>query len=362
MWVWYVRLISREVSTMVRRGSLRRGVSAVVALVLLAGLTTAGIAQPKLRVVGIAMPTTPPNLVHIPVWVAQETGIFAKYGLEAKIFTFEGGPAALRALIGGRGEVHIAAPGIPPFVAATAGGAELKAIATYAMKHPVAMVVQPDIRRCQDLRGKKVGTPGGVGAYIEVMTKGLLQSCGLTPKDVTYVNLATAARVPALVSGQLDAIVMHVDQVFEAIKEKPSLRLLAQLSDVLPKGWYAAYVTTGDLIRDEPKFLESVVAALVEANRFIYLNRDRTIEIGVKYTKFDKEIVAKTYDELARIGVWPVNEGLHRELVEGGLETEVSLGTITADTKPSYDRVVQIAFVRAALTRLGRLTGDPRWH
>ncbi len=347
---------------MVCRGTLKRVATTAVVLLLLTGLGGPGSAQPKLRVVGIAMPTTPPNLVHIPVWIAQETGIFAKYGLEAKIFTFEGGPAALRALIGGRGEVHLAAPGIPPFIAAVGGGADLKAIATYAMKHPVAMVVQTEIQRCQDLRGKKVGTVGGVGAYAEVMAKGLLFTCGLTPRDVQYLNLASGARVPALVSGQIDAIVMHVDQIFEAIKEKPSLRILAQLSDVLPKGWYAAYVTTGDLIRSDPQLLESAVAALVEANRFIYQNRDRTIEIGVKYTKFDREIVAKTYDELARIGVWPVNEGIQKDLVEGGLETEVSLGTIPADSKPTYDRTVQLAFVRAVMTKLGRWTGDPRWH
>jgi len=339
-----------------------RGAAAVAVLLIVVGSSGTGFAQPKLQVVGIAMATTPPNLVHIPVWIAQDTGIFAKYGIEAKIFTFEGGPAALRALLGGRGEVQIAAPAIPPFVSAVAGGAELKAIGTYAMKHPVAMVVQSEIQRCQDLRGKKLGTPGGVGAYVEVMTRGILQSCGLTPRDVTYVTLATAARVPALVSGQVDGIVMHVDQVFQVIKEKPSLRILAQLSDVLPKGWYAAYVTTGDIMRSDPKMLQSVVTALVEANRYIYQNRERTIDIGVKYTKFDRSIVAKTYDVLARIGAWPVNEGITKELVEGGLETEVNLGTFPAAAKPTFERITQLAFVRAALTKLGRWTGDPRWH
>ncbi len=347
---------------MTRKGAFSCLVRGVVVALLIAGVVAPGGAQPKVRTLGIAMATTPPNLVHIPVWVALEAGIFAKYGLEVKIFTFEGGPSALRALIGGRGEVHIAAPAIPPFISALAGGADLKAVATYAMKHPVAMATQADIRRCQDLRGKKIGTPGGIGAYPEVMTKGLLLGCGLSPRDVQYINLATAARVPALVTGQVDAIVMHVDQVYEAIKEKPSLHILAHLGEVLPKGWYAAYVTTGDLIRTDPKLLEDAVAAFMEANRFIYQNRARTIEIGVKYTKFDKDIVAKTYDELARIGVWPVNEGLRKDLVEGGLETEVDLGTISAATKPTYDQTVQLAFVRAALTRLGRWTGDARWY
>ena len=339
-----------------------RSICVLAAVGLLAVTAGPGAAQPKLKPVGFAMPTTPPNLVHIPVWVAQDTGIFAKYGIEAKIFTFEGGPSALRALIGGGGQINVAAPGIPPFVAALAQGSELKAIGTYAVRHPVAMVAQAEIQRCEDLRGKKIGTPGGTGAYSEVMARGMLQSCGLTPRDVSYVNISTAARVPALATNQIDAIVLHVDQVYEAVKAKSSLHILGHMAQVLPRGWYAAYVTTGDQIRDDPKLLENVVMALVEANRFIYQNRDKTIDIGVKYTKFSRDIVEKTYDDLARIGIWPVNEGLTPDLVTAGIETEVALGTINATIKPTYEQAVQWGFLRAAITKLGRWTGDARWH
>ncbi len=334
----------------------------IVIAAVTAGFSGIGAAQPKLRVVGFAMPTTPPNLVHIPVWIAQDAGIFAKYGIEAKIFTFEGGPAALRALIGSGGEVKIAAPGVPPFVAAVAHGGDLRAIATYATKHPVGMVVQQEIKRCQDLRGKKIGTPGGAGAYAEVMARAVLQTCGLTPKDVQYLNISTGSRVPALVSGQADGFVSHIDQILEAVKVKPSLHILAYLSDVLPKGWYAAYVTTGDLMRGDPKLLQDAVTALVEANRFIYQNRERTIEIGVKYTKFDRDIVSRTYDILVARGIWPVNEGLQKAVVEAGLDTEAQIGTITPDIKPTYAQVVQLGFITAAMTKLGRWTGDPRWQ
>lgn len=336
--------------------------SGIAVVAIIAGLGGGATGQQKPRVLGLAMPTTPPNLVHIPPWVAQETGIFARYGIEAKIFTFEGGPSALRALIGGGGEVQIAAPGVPPFIAAVARGGDFRAIATYATKHPVAMVVQQEIKRCQDLRGKKIGTPGGAGAYAEVMARAVLQTCGLAPQDVQYLNISTGSRVPALVTGQADAFVLHIDQVYEAVKVKPSLHTLAYLSDVLPKGWYAAYVTTGDVMRGNGKLLQDVVSALVEANRFIYRNRDRTIEIGIKYTKFDRDIVARTYDELAKRGVWPVNEGLHKDLIEAGIDTEARIGTITPDIKPTYEQVVQLGFITAAMTKLGRWTGDPRWQ
>jgi len=42
----------------------------------------------------------------------------------------------MRALIGGGGQITVAAPGIPPFVSALAQGVELKATSTYAVWAP----------------------------------------------------------------------------------------------------------------------------------------------------------------------------------------------------------------------------------
>lgn len=230
------------------------------------------------------------------------------------------------------------------------------------MKHAAAMVVQDDIKGCQDLRGRKIGTPGGVGGYLEVMARAVLQYCGLTPRDVQYVSVATGARIAVLSTRQIDGIVLLFDQLNEVIKQKRSLHVLARLADVIPQGWYSAFVTTGGVIRSDPGLLEDVVISLVEADRFIYQNREKTVEIAVKYTKFDRDVVEQTYDQLAALGVWPVNEGLRRNLVEAGLESEVRVGTITEDIKPTYAQAVQLGFLNAAMTRLGRWAGDPRWY
>jgi hypothetical protein len=57
----------------------------------------------------------------------------------------------------------------------------------------------------------------------------------------------------------------------------------------------------------------------------------------------------------------PVNEGLQKNVVEAGLDEEARVGT-TPDIKPSYDQVVQLGFITAAMTKLGRWTGDPPWQ
>lgn len=345
---------------MQKRGIVWMGAVMLVA-VLVAALAPGTSAQAR-KTLTLVMPTTPPNLIHIPPWVALDEGLFAKYGIDVRILTVESGAVAMRSLVGGQGSVQLAAPGVPPFLALAAQGGDVKAVATYSMRHPVAMVVQPNIRSCQDLRGKKIGTPGGVGAYTEVMVRAVLQSCGLTPRDVQYINIATGARVPALLTGQIDAMPLHVDQVYDITKQKPSMRILVYLADLLPKGWYAAYVTLGDVVRTDAALLGNAVMALVEANRFIYDNPEETLDIAVKYTKVDRDILRRAYNDYVRRGMWPVNEGLHRDLVEDGLDTEVRVGNIPASNTLRYEDLVQISFLRAAMTKLGRWTGDPRWY
>jgi len=72
--------------------------------------------------------------------------------------------------------------------------------------------------------------------------------------------------------------------------------------------------------------------------------------------------VAQTYDILANAGAWPVNDGLPKDMVEWTVNKQVELGTIKADDKPSYEKLVDVSIVQAALAKAGgRLKGDKRW-
>jgi hypothetical protein len=57
-----------------------------------------------------------------------------------------------------------------------------------------------------------------------------------------------------------------------------------------------------------------------------------------------------------------VNEGLPKDMVEWTVNKQVELGTIKADDKPSYEKLVDVSIVQAALAKAGgRLKGDKRW-
>jgi NitT/TauT family transport system substrate-binding protein len=315
-------------------------------------------AQTKRKVV-FGVPVTPPNVVHIPPYVAKEMGFFAESNIEPEFVNFEGGTQTLRGSVSGG--LDITGTSSDPAIIAAARGAGTKVLGTYSHKLSQSMAVQGDIKSCKDLKGKRIGIQE-VGAFNEVMSRAVLASCGLTQKDVQYVFISTKGRVAGLLANQIDTAILHVDQALVAIKKKPDLRILVNLWEPLPKWLYAAYIAPEKEIASNRQLYIDIMTALVKANRFMYRDKAKTVEIAAKYTQQDADVVGQTYDILANVGAWPVNDGLPKEMVEWTINKQVELGTIKAEEKPSYDKLIDASIIQAAVAKAGgRMTGDKRW-
>jgi NitT/TauT family transport system substrate-binding protein len=336
---------------------MRRLVISMVAVWL--SLATAGAgAQTKHKVV-FGVPVTPPNVVHIPPYVAKEMGFFAEQNIDVELITFEGGVQTLRGSVAGG--LDITGTSSDPAIVAAARGAGTKVLGTYSHKLSQSMLVQGDIKTCKDLKGRKVGIQE-VGAFNEVLSRAVLATCGLTPKDVQYVPVTTKGRVAALLTGQVDTGILHVDQAIIAKKKKPELNILVNLWEPLPKWLYAVYIAPEKQIKENRQLYIDLMSALIKANRFLYNNKPRAVEIAGKYTKQDPDAIAQTYDILASAGAWPVNGGVPKDMAEWSIDKQVELGSIKAQDKPSYEKFVELTIMDAALKKVGgRLTGDKRW-
>jgi ABC-type nitrate/sulfonate/bicarbonate transport system substrate-binding protein len=286
-------------------------------------------------------------------------GFFAENNIEVEFVTFEGGTQTLRGSVAGG--LDITGTSSDPAIIAAARGAGTKVLGTYSHRLSQSMLVQGDIKNCKDLKGRKVGIQE-VGAFNEVMSRAVLASCGLTPKDVQYIPVSTKGRVPGLLSGQIDTAILHVDQALVAKKKKSDLNILVNLWEPLPKWLYAAYIAPEKEIASNRQLYIDMMAALLKANRFIYNNKAKIVEIAAKHTQQDSDIVSQTYDILANAGAWPVNDGLPRDMVEWTINKQVELGSIKAEDKPSYEKLIDVSIVQAALAKVGgRLKGDKRW-
>src|ERR1051325_3029520 len=124
-------------------------------LVLLAvALATPVVAHAQTKIT-VGIPTSPPNIVHMPVIVAKELGLYKKAGLDVNIVSLGDGTKVYRALLAGNIEFGLT-PGAPTIIGRSHGAA-VKALSANLPKFEASMVVRAEIKTMEDLKGKRIG-------------------------------------------------------------------------------------------------------------------------------------------------------------------------------------------------------------
>ena len=306
--------------------------------------------------VTIAVPVTPPNVVHLTPYVADALGYFKDENLTVELIRFDGGVGSLRA--SASGAIDLAGTSSEPVLDAVANGADVKIVYSYAPNVDVSFAVGPNVKSMADLKGKTMGIQDA-GGFADVMTRIVLKKAGIDPKDVKFFTTTTAGRVQALATGQTDTAVLHIDQVKTAQKQTPTISVLANMWEVLTEYQYAVYVVPTQTLKDDPNTTECIIRALMRANRAMYdpANRDRIIQIGVDQTKEAKDVVSDTFDLLVKAKAWPQNEGVPQPNIEGTIKSERDFGKITKDLK--FADVVDLSVAKKVVEQLGRVKDFP---
>ncbi len=335
----------------------RMAVLLIVGLLVL-GHTDSLPAQAPMKKLILAMAVTPPNLVHIPPYLAKDLGYFREEGLDVEIISFEGGVGSLRVLLAGQVDLTLTS-GDPPIIA-RARGAQVRLIYSTSPRLEAVLTVQGDIKELKDLKGRKIGIQEPNG-FADILSRRALAKAGLKPADAQFISTSTAGRVPALVTGQVDTGVMHVEQAIRAIKRKSSLHNVMNFWEAFPDALYNVVVTSEKKLKEDPEAIAGFIKAVIKANRFMYRNKERTLDAAVEFTGYGREELDSAFDQLIKGRVWSVNDGLPAKMVQFNIENQVGIGNIPADKKPTYDEVVDLGPVTSALKVLGRWTDDPGW-
>ena len=328
---------------------IARSIAPLFAAALLAATGRAD-AQDKLIV---AMPTTPPNIVHMPVHIANELGLFKKYGLEIKVVELAGGVYTYRAMVAGSADVASASG--PFSIVGKAKGANTKMILANMPKLEASMVVNKDIKTMADLKGKRIGIqePGG---FADVLSRGVLRAAKVDPKDVHFVSIATED-VPALVAGQVDTAMLHVEQEIIAQQKIPSLHVIARMWEIQPDNLYNVMAVQDKTIKDKRDALKAYVKGHIEATRLIYTDRAKVVPIIIKYTKLPKDVVEKSLDLMVQKCIWDGNHGLGPKKVNATANLMERVGNIEKDKKPKYEDLVDMSFATESIKELGEYKG-----
>src|ERR1051325_10324046 len=121
-------------------------------------------AAPARLVIGYA--STTPRLM--PLWVARDQGFFAKYGIESEPVLLRSGATLVTGMASG--DIQIGRTAGAAVLSAGAAGHDLKMLATFSSRNSYDVVTRPNIKRPEDLRGKRlaINSVGG-GTWIGAM-------------------------------------------------------------------------------------------------------------------------------------------------------------------------------------------------
>jgi NitT/TauT family transport system substrate-binding protein len=253
-------------------------------------------AAEKIRVAFVS-----PTPVFAPVWVAKETGIFAKHGLDADVILLTGSPRLVQTLIAG--DVDFAVVGLTAVMRARMQGAELAVLATTTNVSVMKLLVgrQSGIRRIEDLKGKVMGV-SQYGSEADAFARIVVGKAGLKPdKDVAIIQMGGHPQVAAaLVAGKLETGVLGGLALLTA-KKSGAVVLAdgAKLNTVSMAGTLAVTRRTIQRSRDS---VMRFMRAFVEAFHYLKSNREGSIPILQKYMGgINTEQARFVYDEYVEL-------------------------------------------------------------
>jgi len=251
-------------------------------------LSTLALAADRIRVSGGGM--TP---LHGIIWVANQEGLFKKYGLEVEYLTMNSGTLGVQTLLSNESQFLFSTGALA--VTANVQGADLAMITGGFNLFAFKVVGRPDIKSIQDLRGKKISI-SQFGSATDFAVQASLGKFNLDPKQVTVIQLgASSNRLTALSNGSTDASLFTEPIATMAIK-KYKMNLLLDMAEAgMPYPQSCLMIKRSYLDANREKAI-NVVKAMIEGLYYAKRNRASTIQTIKKYIRADDEVYSIGYD------------------------------------------------------------------
>ena len=232
-----------------------------------------------------------------PLWLAQDKGLFTKYGLavELKYILSATGTQALFS-----GSIDIVNPATE-IVEAGLGGQRVAFIIGILNRAVLSVYSKAELRQLTDLRGKVMGVTLP-GSTTDLTAKILFQQAGMVPgKDVQVTHLQGMPDIiTALTQGRIDAGVVSAPTTLK-LRQAGFKELVDVAARNVPM-IHAGLATTKDFIKSNPEKVRRYVQAYIEGTKIARTDPETTKQIIGKYTKTDnKEDLDETYNTYAKV-------------------------------------------------------------
>jgi NitT/TauT family transport system substrate-binding protein len=243
-------------------------------------------------------------------WLAKEAKIYQKHGLDVELILVRGSGQTSAAILGG--SLFAAPVAVPQVMMANLGGADLVNIAHTVPGVQSKLLVKHDIKRPEDIRGKRIAT-SALGSLGDFLFKYIIRKNGIDPiREVTWLSIGTPAeRLQALATGRVDAADLSYPTDAQGLRMGYRVLWDARKEVVYPS---MSVVTRRKTLQEDRDTVMRMLKAHVEGIAFFKSNREFSIKVLSKYLRTnDQELLDGSYEIFSKdfISVpYPIMHGL----------------------------------------------------
>ena len=295
-----------------------------------------------LKPIRIGMPNR--GVPNLALPAAQRYGFFRKQGLDAELIVMRPS-TSLQTLVSGDLDFSTV---LASAARASVSGLPLRIVMTLNLGQDLSLVVRPEIRRVEDLKGKTLAI-SGVGELTDVGARIILKKYGLVPEADVKIRALFGnhpMRLSALQSGQIDGTLMTMP--YNKMAVKMGFREISHLREFIktPQG---GLVTTAQKIRSEPEMILRAVKAALLASRFLKENKNEFVKLLAKESGVNDPVVAGLiHDEIFKLysdtGI--VSDEAMQEFIAAAKEA------LKVSREVSFSDIADFSFARRAAGEL----------
>lgn len=249
-----------------------------------------------------------------PLWVTDEQGFFAKYGIKAEVIFIRNSALSISALYSR--SIDISQAGGISVLGVGDKGPDLKIIAAFTSKLTHDLVARPGINSAKDLRGKRMGVQV-VGGSLWITAMLALEQLKIDPvrDDIRVLTIGDqTVLAQALETGVIDAA--PLDTAFSQKLKKKGFPILVELNKTNIRTVSSTVVVLNSFLQAQPQILENLLKALIEGAAFTLAPENKPVVVRtiMKRLKLsDSADAEEGYDSVVRstdLKPYPSMEGM----------------------------------------------------
>ena len=230
---------------------------------------------------------------YVPFWAALAKGWYREFGLDISFVDLRDINGVTRALQTGEVQIGIGSP--EHVIHDVEAGGDLRMFGGNVNRLTHSLIVQPEIERIEDLRGKIIGV-AALNAGTSSLFIDLLASHGVMPGDYRLVSAgAVPPRHEALLRREIDAAMQTDPHNYMA--EDAGLRNLGLVADWVPYFQFNAVNARLGWVEQHRQAMIDFLRASLRGSAFMFDDAEGAIDVAAGYQVMDKKYLRRAWED-----------------------------------------------------------------